>query len=370
MRRYIFLFAFLLLPLLGAGCISTNSNANKTTGPAGMFVSVDKGGSWKQSSAFPSLKGVSQLDGVSVYRVFEDPSDPKALYWATRGEGFFYSYDSGSTWQHAKAPLDTGIVYSISVDPSDTCTLYVTNGSKLYKSIDCSRNWNEIYREDRATAYISTVYVDRLNSKKIYVGKGNGEILTSLDAGESWTLSTSLGAKARITQLIADSVDPNILYITTLTDGLYRSSDSGVTWERLYEPLKKFSKATNFRRLVVHPKLKSTLFWISEYGILKTVDGGDNWERLNLVTPPGSVPIYAFGMSAQNDKEMYYTTFQNGRTTFYKTIDGGTSWSTKKLPSGQIPTFLRVHPEDDNIVYVGFSIPPKDSGKNQTAIQL
>lgn len=370
MRRSLFFVLLLALPLLGAGCISTNSSATKTTGPAGMFVSSDKGDNWKQSSAFPSLKGVSQLEGVSVYRVFEDPSDPKALYWATRGEGFFYSYDEGTTWQHAKAPLDTGIVYSISVDPSDKCTLYVTNGAKLYKSIDCSRNWSEIYREDRTVASIATVYVDRLNSKKVYLGKANGEILTSFDGGDSWALTKELGKKGRITQLIADSVDPTILYVSTLTDGLYRSNDSGATWERLYEPLKKFSKATNFRRLVVHPKQKLTLFWISEYGILKTTDGGDSWERLNLVTPPGSVPIYAFGMSTQHDKEMYYTTFQNGRTTFYKTEDGGVSWSTKKLPSGQIPTFLRVHPENDSIVYVGFSIPPKDSGTNQPVVQL
>lgn len=358
-RSSFFLGLLFVLPLIGAGCISTNSNTT-TTGPAGVFVSVDKGDNWKQSSAMPSLKGVTQLDGVSVYRMFEDPSDPKALYWASRGEGFFYSYDDGASWQHAKAPLNTGIVYSISVDPGDTCTVYVTNGSKLYKTTDCSRNWSEIYREDRDVARIATVYVDRSISDRVYLGKANGELLVSNDGGASWTMLKQFTTKARITHLVADAVDPKTLYLATLTNGMYRSVDSGETWTHLIDPIKKFSKATNFRRLVVHPKKQSTLFWVSEYGILKTTNGGDSWEGLKLVTPPGSVPIYAFGMSAQNEKEMYYTTFQNGRTTFYKTTDGGESWSTRKLPSGQIPTFLRVHPEDDSIVQVGFSIPPKD----------
>jgi photosystem II stability/assembly factor-like uncharacterized protein len=358
MHRSILFLLLATLPLFGAGCISKNSGT-ETTGPAGVFSSIDKGDTWKQTSAYPSLKGVVQLEGVSVYRMFEDPSDAKALYWATRGEGFFYSYDNGASWQHAKAPLDTGVVYSISVDPTDTCTLFVSNGSKLYKSTDCSRNWGEVYREDRTTASIATVYVDRIDSKRVYMGKANGELLVSVDGGESWALAREFGKKARITQIVADAVDARVLYMSTLGDGLYRSVDNGVSWQRLYEPLKEFPKATSFRRLVVHPKKASTLFWISEYGILKTTNGGDSWEPLSLVTPPGSVPIYAFGISAQNEKEMYYTTFQNGRTTFYKTEDGGVSWSTKKLPSGQIPTFLRVHPEDDSIVTVGFSIPPK-----------
>jgi hypothetical protein len=57
---------------------------------------------------------------------------------------------------------------------------------------------------------------------------------------------------------------------------------------------------------------------------------------------------------------MYYTaTLKDlSRSTFYKSIDGGVNWTTKKLPTGQVPAKMRIHPEK-NYIYIGFAIPPK-----------
>lgn len=80
---------------------------------------------------------------------------------------------------------------------------------------------------------------------------------------------------------------------------------------------------------------------------------------LNLITPPGSVLIYAFAINPNNDAEMYYTATQaeTNHSTFYKSIDSGQTWTTKKMPSGQIPAILRVHPDQNNLVYLGFTTP-------------
>jgi hypothetical protein len=80
---------------------------------------------------------------------------------------------------------------------------------------------------------------------------------------------------------------------------------------------------------------------------------------MTLLTAPGSVQIYGFAVNPKNPNHMYYTATANNRSTFYRTVDGGQNWITKRLPSGQIPTALRVHPEQEDWVYVGFTIPPK-----------
>ncbi len=165
-RSSFFLGLLFVLPLIGAGCISTNSNAT-TTGPAGVFVSVDKGDNWKQSSAMPSLKGVTQLDGVSVYRMFEDPSDPKALYWASRGEGFFYSYDDGASWQHAKAPLNTGIVYSISVDPGDSTFSWMASETPTSSACIGSSEVVSVSKATRPVSRAAAIQSSRVSMSRI-----------------------------------------------------------------------------------------------------------------------------------------------------------------------------------------------------------
>jgi hypothetical protein len=78
---------------------------------------------------------------------------------------------------------------------------------------------------------------------------------------------------------------------------------------------------------------------------------------MGLLTAPGSVQIYGFAINPQDDNHIYYTATANNRSTFYRSIDGGANWITKKLPSGQIPTALRIHPEEPDWIYVGFTIP-------------
>ena len=120
--------------------------------------------------------------------------------------------------------------------------------------------------------------------------------------------------------------------------------------------------AKTFYRLIMHPSQKDSLFWVSKYGILRSNDAGATWNDLKLITPPGSVNIFAFAISPKDSREMYYTgTILNEknvpvRSTFYKTADGGTNWVTKKLPSTAIPTALWVHPDKTNTLFIGFTL--------------
>jgi hypothetical protein len=59
---------------------------------------------------------------------------------------------------------------------------------------------------------------------------------------------------------------------------------------------------------------------------------------------------------------MYYTGTILGeknvhvRSTFYKSVDGGKNWVTKKLPTNTIPVGLLINSEKDSIVSMGFAV--------------
>lgn len=355
---YLFTIAAALL-LMGQGClqIPTGEEEIVTTGPAGMFASTDKGENWQSISLLPEADGVKNLAAVSVYRLADDPQDPKAIYWASRDGGLLFTYDDGRTWRRAAAPLNAGFIYSVAVHPADKCVIFATTGSYVYKSADCARSWQEVHREDRGAARVAMLAFDPFGDHDIFMVKLNGDFLKSEDEGASWTVIQRF--RAQLERLEPDPTRAGAWYVSSRSSGLYRSDDGGATWKNLLDPLKAYPGATEYRRILVHPKKQGTLYWISTYGILKSADRGESWKPYTLITSPGSADIFGFAINPNNDKEMYYTAMVGGRSTFYKTEDDGATWSTRKLPSGQIPVTLRVHPENGNIIYAGFMIPPQ-----------
>lgn len=339
---------------MGQGCISRSQNENTTLGPAGIFVSTDKAETWQPISRLVNAVGVLDVSSASVYRIFEDPQDPRAMYWATRGQGLLYTYDNGNSWQRPEGALGTGFIYSVAVHPKDKCTLYVTNGGFVYKSTDCSRSWVEVYRDDTGSR-IGSLSINPFAPHQLYLAKSNGDILESQDQGISWKVIYFLGK--RVIDLFSDPYTEGRIYLATETDGIYRSLDGGKQWQALDTQLKGFPGGLEYRRFMLSPQEKDLLYYISTYGIHISKDGGDNWQTLNLIHPPGSARIFGFAVDPTNPKEMYYTATINERSTLYKTVDGGDSWITKRLPSGQIPTVLRSHPTEIGWLYLGFTIP-------------
>jgi len=348
------LSAFLFM---GQGCIgpSTSNDSLQTSGPAGVYISTDKGEAWQPLVSYPTSDGVQSLAGVSVYKIVPDPHDVQTLYWLSRGHGMFYTIDNGKTWQRVRGPLSDGFVYDLAIHPQDPCTMYATNGTYIYKSEDCARTWEEVYRESRTDVSIRSIAFHQFAPYQIFAGANNGDVLISSDLGTSWALSKRFGKY--ITNILADTKNPERIYVATKANGIYRTDDAGETWKDISGGLNAYSGSKEYRRAFLHPTKENTLYWISTYGILLSEDAGDTWNPMSLITPPGSVQIYSFAINPQNDNEIYYTATTQTRSTFYRSIDGGQSWITRQLPTGQIPTVLYVHPTNASWVYAGFTIP-------------
>jgi photosystem II stability/assembly factor-like uncharacterized protein len=357
MSRKIQILAGMLsaLMLAGAGCIQFTNTAQ---GSMGVFRSADAGETWVAKSALLTVQGVKSLSGAKVYKIYTDPGDPKALYIGTRGQGLFYSYDNGDTWS-ATAAMAGKYIYGLSVDPRDKCVIYVSDGPHIYKTSDCQRTWDLLFTEERTTQRFVALAVDNSDSKIIYGAQLGGDIFRSKDGGQSWRIIKRFGFELR--HLVADPLNPRRLYAAAYKQGLYRSDDGGDNWANASAGFENFNDSFTFNRLVLNPAQKDSLFWISKYGILRSDDAGGSWRDIKLLTPPGSVNIYAFAISSKNTSELYYTATilgdnnKNLRSTLYKSTDGGVNWVTRKLPSNTIPVDMLTSRENGKILFLGFT---------------
>lgn len=355
-KKIVVLFVLASLTLSGASCISFNKSA--AAGPMGTFRSLDKGESWQQIATYPTAGGVMNISGIKSYRLFEDPGDTNALYLTTRSQGLFYTYNNGDVWQ--SVPFFNGkFVYALAVDPKDKCTIYASDGTHIYKTEDCSRNWSLIFTEERTGERFVALDMDR-NSGAIWGAELNGDILVSRDNGRSWTVIKRFGITLQ--DMVIDSRTPGRVYVASLKSGLYRTDDSGTTWIDLRDGMKNFGDSQTMYRIFLNPAQLNSLFWISKYGILRSDDGGTSWQELKLLTPPGAVTIYGFAVNPKNQNEIYYTGTILGeknshvRSTFYKSVDGGATWVTKKLPTNAIPYVIKIHPDNDSQLIMAFTL--------------
>jgi len=344
----------------GAGCLNVGGAQPTTSGPSGMYLTANKGETWSAISAMPTNQGVQNLDSYSVFGLVEDTQDSQGLYWLSRESGLFYSFDSGASWKQSGVPFNASLVRSLTVHPKDSCTIYATNGRQVFKTVDCVRSWTEVFSEIRTTDSITAVAFDPFHPENIYVGESNGDLLKSTDAGRTWAVVYNFGGTSYIRDLSFDTNKDGLVFVSTLQNGLFRSKDSGATWTDLSLKLAEYPGSTDFRRFYIYPSKAEEIYWISKYGVLTSRNAGEDWEPLKLVTPPGSVDIYGFTVSRSNSKEIYYTGTIDYRSSFYRSMDGGKTWETRKLPSGQLPTVLYSHPNNDGWIYLGYTIPVEE----------
>ncbi len=358
MSKKIYILASMVFAtvLMGASCVSFTGGS--AVGPMGVFMSADGGENWVQKNTLVTSQGAKSLAAAKVYKIFTDPSDPKALYMGTRGQGLYYSYDSGATWL-ASPFMDKKFIYALAVDPKDKCNIYVSDGQHIYKTADCQRSWQLLFTEERPTQRFVALATDHSDSKIIYGAQIGGDVFRSKDGGVSWRIIKNFNFELR--DLVIDRSNPKKLYAASYSQGLYRSDDGGESWINISNGFDSFAGSYNFYRLVLNPIDKDSLFWVSKYGILRSNDAGATWSDLKLLTPPGSVNIYGFAINPKNLSEIYYTgtilndSNKNVRSTLYKSVDGGVNWVTRKLPTNTIPTDLLMTRDGSKNIYLGFT---------------
>ncbi len=349
--KKIFLIITLILSLVlltGQRCGRVEKKGVVST-DGGIWVSFDKGETWIQKSLMPTLSGVKNLNDLNLNLLVFDPSDPSTIYWGAQEAGLFVSYDGANSWQEV-TKLPKAQVNALAIDPKAPNIIYAAIGNRIFKSVNCCRTWQEIYLDIPGVA-INTLAIDPLNSKRILVGLADGRVIKSEDGGINWALFHDF--KTNIKSIFFNLREPKIVYLATQTAGLYRSTDSGITWKKI-EELDKFPGANVFYYGFFDETKKDALFLLTDAGFLHSDEEAKNWQDYKLLTPPGRVKVLAFAANFKNPNEIYYVT----ENAFYKSNNGGLTWITKKLPTSRKVVYLTVHPQNPNILYLGTLKPP------------
>lgn len=349
MPRHPLLVSLLVLPLLGAGCLSISPAPKKAAG-GGVFQSMDKGATWVQKVALPTAKGVQSISGVDVTALAFDPQDPNALYVGTGGNGLFYSYDAGESWQRSSG-MPAGNVAAIAVDPKQKCTVYAAVGNRLLKSVDCSRTFEVVYTDARNAALLTALVVDWFNTQNVYIATGTGDLVRSVDGGANWAQVHRWDDG--VASVVMSAGDSRKLWVATKGLGVSLSEDGGASWQDLRKAMETFDGARSFYALAEDRSTPGHIIHASRFGLLESADSGHTWQKVNILTPPQSVTITALSINPKNGKELYYTT----ATKLYKSRDGGVSWATSDLPTTRVASVFAVDPNQENILYLGVVAP-------------
>lgn len=148
----------------------------------------------------------------------------------------------------------------------------------------------------------------------------------STDGGASWTVS-GLTSVSRIYKLLMNPLNPDVVFAAT-SFGIYRTTDGGATWNVV-------ASQTNIRDLEYKPNDTTVIYAANRNDnniFYRSVDGGISFSNAGISgLPTTSNGRGAIAVSAASPNYVYMVIgnpSNNGFKGVYRSLDGGTTWST------------------------------------------
>ncbi|PWB38962.1 MAG: hypothetical protein C3F02_00965 [Parcubacteria group bacterium] len=388
MMLFLLLALFLLTGCLGLPNSVVGGNT-KTAILGGMFRSSDRGETWQRVTTLYTIGDKTlNFNAANITTMAFDPKDQKAIYVGTQTNGLFYTFNYGDGWFNTLT--DKGTVNSIVVNPESNCVIYVAVHNSIYKSVDCSRKWEQVYFETRSGQYITSLSIDYNNTNVIYAGTSGGSFLKSKDAGHSWDVLKRFDYYIN-NIIIQNHLDSRIIYVATQNRGIFKTLDGGQNWVNLldlpvdqskideekvfnaavekkkkelgvtklpqaemdklekdkYILLKSVAGAYSVVSVSADLSVKDGLVYANPNGIFRLTDGM-MWKQLSLLTPPGKDNIYSVIVNPKDTNEVLYGT----SNAWYRSVDNGANWTIRSLPTDHTARIMAFSP-DQKYLYLG-----------------
>lgn len=289
----------------------------------GVYFSKDYGTSWEENKNSSSDFG--NIVDMAVKDTF--------IFVATNGYGIFRRSLSDSNWSAVNTGIDN-LNFKTIIVSNDVIIASAAgaSGSGMFRSTNNGEQWKRVdpnpyaWMADAICKYNDTLYAARFsNQAKVYI---------SIDDGLTWLLpSAASPPNDIITNLYADKSG---LYAGIYNNGVYRSTNGGISWANLNTGLYNLSPT--------QLNGKDGLIYYGSYdGIKISSDYGTTWQTKNFELNNSSV-------SCINSIGQYTFAGTNGAGLFY-TSDLGASWK-QTINSNVFPFVKNIINVNDTIFLV------------------
>jgi len=323
----------------------------------GLFRTTDSGATWT-----PLTDGKVPLGSMGSIAVAD--SDPNIIYLGTgsdgvrsnvsTGRGMYKSIDGGQTWKFIGL-YNAGQIGAVRIHPTNPDIVWVSAVGNIFKpndergvfkTTDGGQTWHKVlFISDAVGAMdlelqpgnpnVVYAWMSRLERKPwtIISGSKDGGFFKSTDAGEHFTkivsgLPTELIGKAN---LAVTAAKPDRIYALIEAKpggGLYRSDDSGQTWASVNSQGSLIQRPFYYTTLGADPTNADTVYAGAE-GFFKSIDGGKTFSTFR--TPHGD--NHDIWINPKDGQIMIQSNDGGANVS----TDGGRTWSSQmNQPTAEI----------------------------------
>jgi photosystem II stability/assembly factor-like uncharacterized protein len=213
------------------------------TCPSRLFRSSDAGRSWQETGG-SFEKHCPRIINTRVTTIAADPQDGRSVWAGVEIDSAWRSRDEGRTWQKAPAGLSSADIHGMVVVPGSKGLprrLVAATNNDLNLSDDDGETWSRLDIGKQAPrAYCRGLAQIQGQPGRLLLGVGDGPpgsvgfIVISEDAGEKWRTAQMPGpANSTIWNFATYPTDPNLVYASSVSGQVYRSTDAGLSWSKL-----------------------------------------------------------------------------------------------------------------------------------------
>jgi photosystem II stability/assembly factor-like uncharacterized protein len=307
-----------------------NEHLYYTHGPS-IFESKDGGDSWGR---FQETDCPNDYWGLVFH-----PDDASVLFAIDEGGecggGVYQSKDGGITWELLS---DIEFMHELWIDDTSGSYLYASSWHELYGSFDGGKTWQRTAQEPGCTGFA----FDPGRGAVAYCGTWNGQIATTMDGGQTWQPLVQLEAG----EIRGFSVSPhNTDTLLAGARGFFVSTDRGDNWIGQSNGL-----GGTRLDLKLDPSDSSIIYAIESSGrgsCYRSTNAGRNWD---LISSEGD------GLAIAADGETLYRT---DISQILRSVDGGSTWTRVNVPEGENILSVTAHPYIDDTIYIArFPVQP------------